>query len=257
MQTSARGRRSFWRGLRRALVVAAAGAVPGSGSAQTVSGTVIDPTTTGPVAEAAVRLLDAGGDPRSEIATDTLGRFAFEVEAGQPFYLEVSRLGYLSTRSMLLEVGEGSTPPLTIELEPEPVALRGLEVEVEREAEEFLALLGHTPESLGERWISHEEIMAMPLSVGPFMVIDRRNTPGIRMDHRSPGELCVLMRGRSRPGACALVILNGLPINRVDAQAVRPSDLAGIALLPPVDATTFYGTRAVNGVVVMWTRRGG
>lgn len=233
------------------------GLLPAAASAQTVSGTVVDPTTAGPVAEAAVSLLEPSGEPRAQTVTDSLGRFALEVEAGQRFSLEVSRLGYLPTRSMLLEIGEGPSPPLTIELEPEPVALRGLEVEVEREAEEFLGLLGHTPESLGERWISHEEIMAMPLSVGPFMVIDRRRIPGIRMDHRSPGELCVLMRGRSRPGACALVILNGVPINRVDAQAVRPSDLAGIALLPPVDATTFYGTRAVNGVVVMWTRRGG
>ncbi len=233
---------------------------PAPAAAQTISGTVVDPTTTEPVPDAAVRVLEPGGDPRAQTVTDTLGRFALEVDERQRFYLEVSRLGYLTTRSMLLEIGEESSPPLTIELEPEPVALRGLEVEVEREAEEFLGLFGHTPESLGERWISREQIMAMPLYSGPFGVINRvaqQSLAGTRMDHRSPGELCVMMRGRSRPEACAMVILNGVPVDRSIAQSITPSDLAGIALIPPVDATTFYGTRGVNGVVMMWTRRGG
>jgi hypothetical protein len=179
---------------------------------------VIDPTTVAGVADASVSVLDPDSEPRRATLTDSLGRFGLELEAGQQFYLEVSRLGYLTTRSMLLEIGEESSPPLTIELEPEPVALRGLEVEVEREAEEFLGLFGHTPESLGERWISHEQIMAMPLSSGPFGVIDRvsqQSLAGMRMDHRRGDEVCVLMRGRSRPEACALVVLNGLPTDRL------------------------------------------
>mgnify|MGYP001814596222 CR=1 FL=1 len=136
--------------------------VPAESLAQTVSGTVVDPTTVAPVADASVSVLDPDSEPRRATLTDSLGRFILELQAGQQFYLEVSRLGYITTRSMLLEIGEESSPPLTIELEPKPVALRGLEVEVDREAEEFLGSLGHTPESLGARWISHEQIMALP-----------------------------------------------------------------------------------------------
>lgn len=232
--------------------------LPRPSDAQTVAGRVVDPAGGRPVAEASVAVMDEEGRVKARAVSDSLGRFGIAVEAGTRFFVEVSRLGYMTTRSPLLEHGGGPARELLIELSPEPVALAGLEVSVEAEAEQYLRSFGHTPESLGLRWISHDEIMDMPLAGGPFMVIARRGIPGISMgwvalEQPQPG-LCVLMRGRSRPGACAAIFLNGVPTTMDQAQAMTPSDLAAIALLLPTDATTFYGTRGRDGVVLMWTR---
>ena len=35
------------------------------------------------------------------------------------------------------------------------------------------------------------------------------------------------------------------------------AELDAIAVLRPVEAATFFGTQAGNGVILMWTRRGG
>ena len=197
---------------------------------------------------------------KARAVSDSLGRFGIAVEAGTRFFVEVSRLGYMTTRSPLLEHGGGPARELLIALSPGPVALAGLEVSVEAEAEQYLRSFGHTPESLGPRWIPHDEIMDMPLAGGPSMVIARRSIPGVQLNWADldlpgkPPELCVLMRGRSRPGACAAIFLNGMPATMDQAEAMTPSDLAAIALLPPTDATTFYGTRGRDGVVLMWTR---
>lgn len=261
LRATAAGRltRGVWVG---AGAMTALGLFPQPSSAQTLSGSVVDPTTTASVVDASVSILEADGDVRTQILTDSLGRFAFDVEAGRPFYIEVSRLGYVTTRSMLLQIGEGRPTPLTIELEPEPVALRGFEVEVEREAEQLLGLYGHTPESLGERWISQEEIMAMPQSSGPYDVLIRQSIPGVRLNSQCtglgscPADLCVYqVQGRDQ--LCSLLILNGVPIDgEFAAQNINPTDLAGIAVLDPMDAATFFGTKGGGGAVVMWTRGG-
>ncbi len=221
-----------------AIFLACLALAPLAASAQSIAGVVVDPTTGSPISEASVALL------------------------GTRFYLEASRLGYVTTRSMLLEVGGGSTPPLTIELQPEPVALRGLKVAVEREAEEFLGLYGHTPETLGPRWITHEEIMAMPPTTGPYGILVRQAIPGVRLDSacgamgECPRRLCVIQRESGGRAGCAQIFLNGVPIDSIQAQQITPSDLEAIAVLQPVDATTFFGTRATYGAVMLWTRRG-
>lgn len=245
-----------------AIFLACLALAPVAASAQSIAGVVVDPTTGSPISEASVALLGTDGDTRRQALTDSVGSFVLEVGAGTRFYLEASRLGYVTTRSMLLEVGGGSTPPLTIELQPEPVALRGLKVAVEREAEEFLGLYGHTPETLGPRWITHEEIMAMPPTTGPYGILVRQAIPGVRLDSacgamgECPRRLCVIQRESGGRAGCAQIFLNGVPIDSIQAQQITPSDLEAIAVLQPVDATTFFGTRATYGAVMLWTRRG-
>jgi len=96
----------------------------------------------------------------------------------------------------------------------------------------------------------------MPLPVGPAEAIRWRGIPGVSVaEPLTPGtaEFCVVF---ARRGGCALVILNGIEISPLAAQQMNPHDLEAIAILMPVDATTFYGTRAANGAVLLWTRSG-
>lgn len=142
---------------------------------------------------------------------------------------------------------------------PISLPLQGFDVSVEREAERFLGQFGHTPQTLDERWIDRERIEAMGMPGLPKDLIRRQNVAGLWVTEVNAYEnprpaLCVtFQRGRG----CALTVLNGSVISPQAAYWIDPNTLESVAILRPPDATTFYGTRAAGGAVLMWTRTGG
>ncbi len=239
--------------------------LPGAAVAQTLTGRVTEDGSDRPVGGALLALVDRDGDRKADVLSDADGRFRLDPPEAGEYVLETTRIGYRTARSPLLALGVEGTASVSVELTPEPLGLAGLEVTVEREAEEFLRNLGHTPTSLGARWLDAETIEAMPYSPGPVELIRWASLPGVSIPEDeclTPArcELCVtFIRGRTFNGGdrCALVILDGLPVGREQAQQITPSDIAGLAILTPTDATTFYGTSAGGGAVVIWTKRGG
>lgn len=226
-------------------------------SAQRLTGVVLDEAREVPLPSVAVTLLDKGGTRRAGVLTDSMGSFVLEAPEPGEYSIEAARYGYETTRSPLLAVGSGQSAPLEILLRPSPIGLAGLEVSVEREAAELLRNLGQSQATLGRRFISRTDIEQMPLPIGPLEVVRWRAIPGVFVrESFTPGtaSLCVVFMRRL---GCAAVYLNGVQTRPDVAQAINPGDLEAIAILTPVEATTFFGTEAGNGAVLLWTRRGG
>lgn len=212
------------------------------------------------MAGAVVTLLDREGNRRAEAIADSMGHFLLAPPEPGEYMVQAVQYGYETTRSPLLSLSTEGSVPLELMMRAVPIGLPGLEVTVEELAEEFLRPLGHTPASLGSRWIDREDIESLPLPQGPGEVIKWRAPAGVWVDQRGGGgpfdEFCVMFP-RSGSAGCAMVLLNGIPISPADAQGISPEAIEAMAILRPSDAATFYGTQAGNGVVLIWTRSGG
>ena len=57
-------------------------------------------------------------------------------------------------------------------------------------------------------------------------------------------------------GTSPLFILDGVPIESSDFNAINPGDIESITVLKDASSTSIYGARAANGVVVITTKRG-
>jgi len=143
----------------------------------------------------------------------------------------------------------GSVPPIRLLLVS--VAL-GVSVACARAAERTHADL----ERPGEDLITEEEITATGASTAWEAL--RRTAPYLNMSERGNGQPA-LMRRRGKSS----IILNDAPIVLLDG--VRMPDFRNLASIPAhtidhmviirgIDATTYYGTNAVGGVVLIRTK---
>ena len=241
---------------------------PAEARGQTLTGRVLDEVLDAPVAGAAVALLDRDGKTKIEVLADGAGRFTVTPPRAGEYFISVSRFGYEKTVSPLLTLHAEGRRTLDLLMTPAPVGLEGFEVAVEDEAEDFLGLMGMTPTQLGNRWFGREAIEAVHMKRDPGSVIEWGNLPGvtvIRRENMNPSSgggmgLCVTMtrarRGRGT-GTCATVVFNGIIVTSEVLLSIDPDDIESMALLTPVEATTFYGENGAYGVLMVWTRRGG
>lgn len=244
--------------LRRVLPLFAAAAVawPGHVASQTLTGRVVEQGRGAAVSGVTVSLLDEAGERRAFSTSDSLGRFSLTPPEAGNYVVEASGIGYHPTRSPLFALVTDGVAPVEIEVQPAPVALENLEVSVEREARRLLGPMGLTPSELGKRWIDRDDIDRMMIPGLVKDLIRLQNIPGLEVlesELSQGGKLCVVLRQR---GECALMLLNGVPISVVEAYHLDPRSLEAVAVLKPVEATTFYGTGATGGAVLMWTNAG-
>ena len=57
-------------------------------------------------------------------------------------------------------------------------------------------------------------------------------------------------------GTTPLFILDGVPVEASTFNAISPNDIESVSVLKDASATSIYGARAANGVVVITTKRG-
>ena len=70
-----------------------------------------------------------------------------------------------------------------------------------------------------------------------------------------PGANDIILRGMGTVnGAEPLYIINGNPANKADAEALKDVDIVEINILKDAAATSIYGNRGVNGVIVITTK---
>lgn len=242
-------------------------ATASSSAAQTIQGRILDQENEQPVGGAIVSLVDRDGDERTRALADSAGRFRIAPPEAGEFYLVAERFGYFETRSPLIALRTDGEAALDLMLVPEPIGIEGLEVSVEELARQELQQLGLTPAQLGNRWIGRERIDALAVKLDVGAVLERTaqaNMRVIRPENLTMGSddlgLCVSLqqaRTASGRGTCALVVLDGIPITGVGALDIDPEAIESIAILEPIEASTFYGTAGGSGAVLVWTRRGG
>lgn len=236
----------------RAVLFAAAGLLLGAApaAAQTISGRVLEEGRDMPVPGAMVALLDREGERQAAVLADSVGRFVLRPPADGEYVISVTQLGYAETRSPLLALTREGSARLDLELSPEAVALEGLEVSVERQAERELGSIGLSPAELGRRWLDRTEIEAIP-GIPPLREALRlRGLPGVTLPD-DPHALCLRFR---RGTGCALVVLDGAPLPLDVALSLQLDEMGAMAVLDPQEATLLYGQRGAGGAVLLWSR---
>ena len=84
--------------------------------------------------------------------------------------------------------------------------------------------------------------------------------PGLYISHTADGSIAIRIRGNSSITGSnePLYVIDGTPINSGPGGSltgINPKDIASIEVLKDAVATSFYGVRGANGVIVIKTKR--
>jgi TonB-linked SusC/RagA family outer membrane protein len=206
----------------------------------TLRGTVLDAADGTPLIGAMVAMADSS----AFTLTDADGRFVLKTTPGGKSLL-VRYIGYI-TKEVPIVSGE-----LEIALEPDPLALR--EVEVLSTGFEELP----RERATGSFVQVGEELVNRRISTG---ILERLEdiTPGLIFNRNQQGRTGdISIRGRNTIFASAspLIIVDNFPYDG-PIENINPNDVESITVLRDAAAASIWGARAGNGVIVITTKRG-
>lgn len=233
---------------------------PESVRAQRIDGLLMDRGTSEPIELALVTLLTVDGDSVAATLTDRAGRFSVEPAEGGEFLLGVVALGYRSTiANSVFTLPEGSTMSIEFRLDPVPIDIGGLLVEVGSSLLDqpnlvkngFVARaqtgMGYfiTPVDIAESTaFSTSELLSRT-----HRVTTRYRFGGDRVLMRGLGGFCtphVYVDGARITMGAGLSLDSFVPLEVVDAVEVYRS---------PVEAPPQYVVGLSRcGVIVIWTK---
>ena len=223
--------------LRLSLIALLASLVSASALAQTVSGTIVDPTGEA-VIGAAVLVV---GTSRGTV-TDIDG--AYSLEAAPSDSLRITYVGYAPTT---IAVGSRSTIDITL---AEDVAALQDVVVVGYRSEQRRTTTGAVST------VDFSEVDELPV-IGIDQALQGR-AAGVQVTNSTgaPGaDVSVRIRGvASVNGSSPLYVVDGVPIQG-GLNQLAPGDIETLTILKDA-AASIYGARAANGVVLITTKRG-
>lgn len=84
--------------------------------------------------------------------------------------------------------------------------------------------------------------------------------PGLMISHTADGSIAIRIRGNSSITGSnePLYVIDGTPVNSGPGGSltgINPKDIASIEVLKDAVATSFYGVRGANGVIIIKTKR--
>ena len=223
---------------------------------RTVSGSVTDVTNGEPVAGAAVQLK---GSASNYALTDDSGNYSISVPSNGT--LSVSCLGYLPT-----EIPVGGKSVVNITLQPDTQTLNDVIVvaygTVRREA---------NTGSVSS--VKNEQLAQAPATSVDKMLAGKMAGVSITSGSGQPGSTSTIrVRGTSsiNAGNEPLWVVDGIPVLAEDFRQlsavgvgggssstfINPNDIESITVLKDAAATSVYGSRAANGVILVTTKSG-
>ncbi|GGG96519.1 SusC/RagA family TonB-linked outer membrane protein [Parapedobacter pyrenivorans] len=210
---------------------------------QTILGNVVDKDTGAPIAGATVSIGLAG----NKSISDESGDFSIET-AGQADTLYISNLGYVTYRLAL-------TPRYSAQL------LRVALTPVERVLEEVNVNTGY-------------QVLTKERATGSFEIIDNKLfnrqistdvisrldgvVNSVHFDKRLGSGTDFSIRGLSTLTTAIrqpLIVLDNFPFEG-DINSLNPNDIENVTFLKDAAASSIWGVRAGNGVVVITTKKG-
>lgn len=210
---------------------------------RSVTGKVADAKDGMPLAGVTVGLKDG----RSLGITDAQGNFSVQVPQGSRSLL-LSMIGFAD-----MEVTIGTTP-LDIKMSAgKTVALTEVIV------------TGYTTQSRREATASVAKISGQEVKLQPIASFDQLlqgKAPGVLVQSQSgqPGSSAsnITIRGKGSVLASTqpLFIVDGIQVTGADFQSISPADIENYSILKDAVATSQYGSRGANGVIVVTTKRG-
>ena len=95
----------------------------------------------------------------------------------------------------------------------------------------------------------------------PIEVIIQRKVPGLTLTRNSTGEVVLRIRGRTALGEAddsqPLYVIDGMTTRGTNPlSGISPDNIESVTVLKGPDAA-IYGTDALNGAIVVVTKRGG
>ncbi|MGN6417475.1 MAG: SusC/RagA family TonB-linked outer membrane protein [Pseudobacter sp.] len=211
-----------------------------------IKGTVFD-TTGNPVADVSVRLIPGN----QGTSTNANGNFIIRDVNPGSYFVELSYIGYVPVKI-----------PVTIK--DKDADLGKIMLRITNEKLQAIEVVVNT----GYQTISKER--STGAFAKPDMDIVRNRTTSMnvlqRLDGLVPGltinnapgatDNPLLVRGLSSINADRnpLFVVDGIPIE--DLNSINPQDVADITVLKDASATSIWGARASNGVIVITTKKG-
>ncbi|MBS1603508.1 MAG: SusC/RagA family TonB-linked outer membrane protein [Bacteroidetes bacterium] len=214
------------------------------GSAEVLSGIVLDAETIEPVGGATVRVGDRS------VLTDEDGRYRLTIPAGT-YTVTVSHMTYGAREVSDLEVPASSPTVLNLSLHKNGTSLNEVVVVgYGKQSRKLLSSSIGTVQSGGFNQGNFSNPAQLLQGKVAGLTISRSGDPN--------GAPTIILRGPStlRGGAAQepFYVIDGVP--GADVRLVSPDDIAAIDVLKDASATAIYGTRASNGVVMITTKKG-
>jgi TonB-linked SusC/RagA family outer membrane protein len=198
----------------------------------TVSGKVIDPTTSKPIEGASV-------STKNGKSTITNASGAFTIAAAKGEQLKVSFVGYEDLQITV------STGDLNISLQPSNNQLNDVVVTALGIKKDKKIIGYSTQEIKGEDLVKAREPNAINSLVGKVAGL----TVGASAELL--GNPQILLRG----GSINLYVVDGVPINS-DTWNITPDDIESYTILKGPVASALYGYRGQNGAIIINTKKG-
>lgn len=215
--------------------------------AQVLRGSVRTLDSSLPVPNAEIVLRDSVGAEIARAVSDVNGLFIITMRSRSAFSLHARRLGFQMASTDLMRVAE-DTVNLEIQLaevalEAEAVTVTGIAAlnAARLEEAERRGWNVYAPELIAQHRERAPDLIQLLRSLGP------RN---LQMP-RSPRDCVRSMRTNQ----CVTYVVDGQVLGT--EAYILPSDVYFLAVLTPSESQVMYGSRALNGAVVVYTRMDG
>ena len=207
-----------------------------------ITGKVTDSRDGSGIAGASVRIKGS----KTGTATDQEGGFRISAPANGT--LIVSSIGFIEKQVKVTEGSMNIVLQFSEQQSLKEVVITGYSTQLRREATASISK------------VSGEEVKLQPIA--SFDQLLQGKTPGVLIQSQSgqPGSPAtnITIRGVGSVLASTqpLFIIDGVQVTGADFQSINPADIESYNVLKDAVATSQYGSRGANGVIVVTTRRG-
>jgi TonB-linked SusC/RagA family outer membrane protein len=178
------------------------------------------------------------------VQTDFDGKYSITAAVGQKLVFS-----YVSMEKQTVTVGASST--ISVQLMPEEIGQVVIEAyRTTTKAESNVAVTTITSKTIEGRPNAN------------FIQTLQGQVPGLNISTGSgqPGaNSTVVLRGIGSINGNIepLYVIDGVPLNADNFRSINPNDIESISVLKDAGATSIYGNRGANGVIIVKTKRGG
>ncbi|MCW4467384.1 TonB-dependent receptor [Flavobacterium sp. MFBS3-15] len=209
---------------------------------RTVTGVVVDNTGM-PIPSATVKVQ---GSSAPGVQTDFDGNYSIQAKPGDK--VEIS---YVGMQTQVVTVSASGTVP-NVTLTDDPTVLDNVVVEGYRNSTKPLSNIAVTT-------VTAKTIEGRPNA--SFIQTLQGQIPGLNISTGSgqPGaNSTVILRGYGSINGKVepLFVIDGVPLDADNFRSLNPNDIESVSVLKDAGATSIYGNRGANGVIIVKTKKG-
>lgn len=206
---------------------------------KTVSGTILQDGQPLPGVSVVVKGTNSGTQ------TDFDGNYSIKAEVGQTLVFS-----YVSLKTQSIVVGQSNT--INVTMTDDVDQLEGVVVQAYRTTTREKSNIASTT-------VSSKSIEARPNA--SFIQTLQGQVPGLNISSGSGqpgGGSQVILRGIGSINGKVepLFIIDGMPLDADNFRSINPDDIESVTVLKDAGATSLYGSRGANGVIVVNTKKG-